>query len=221
MTTTVPAALATRAIMLTLLIVSTVATIGCDRSSNDIPLVKPAKPVNIMTLSQTRQLQQRMMTGSVAPWKTEQIGFEVTGRVNFVIEPNEPVQPELPSDTSPPPTPLARVDREQFEIAVATAKADVDVALRRLDVNRVSIQQRLPATLKSAEAELDLALIEYERAERLTGQNAISRSQFDNSKTRLSVARAAVEAVTAQLSQAEAEQSALQAQVGSSKSCAR
>ena len=187
--------------------------LGCARQADAVSKPKPAKPVTVMTLDRTRQLQRQLMTGSVAPWKTEQVGFEVTGRISFVIEPNEDVQPRIPSDTAPPETTLARVDRERFEIAVESANADVQVAERRFQANEVAIDQRLPAAVSSAKAELQLAEAEHERASRLSGQNAISRSEYDNTKTRLLVARSALASVEAELAQANAEQLALQAQI--------
>lgn len=188
---------------------------GCQpKSATDQARVeKPAKPVSVVTLNRTRQLQKQLITGSVAPWKTEQIGFEITGRVNFVIEPNESVQPKLESTSAPAPTPIARVDQERFLISVETAQADVAVAQRRLDANRVAIEQRLPTAISSAQADLELAKTEFNRAKRLSGQNAISRSEFDSASTRLTVTKSALAATEADLAQAKAEQLALKAQV--------
>lgn len=188
---------------------------GCESGSSPEAdnFVKPPKPVSVMTLSRSRQLQKQLITGSVAPWKTEQIGFEIAGRVSFVIEPNESVSPKLDSKSTLPATPIARVDEERFRIAVETAQADVAVAQRRLDANQVAIEQRLPTAIASSEAELQLAETENQRAIRLSGQNAISRSELDSASTRVTVARSGLAAAKGELSQARAEQLALKAQV--------
>jgi multidrug efflux pump subunit AcrA (membrane-fusion protein) len=166
-----------------------------------------------MTLNRSQQLQRQLITGSVAPWKTEQIGFEIAGRVDFVIEPNEPVQPRLDSAIALPPTAMATVDPERFQIAVKTAQADVAVAQRRFDANAIAIQQRLPAVISSAEADLELAETESDRAMRLAGQNAIPRAELDSTTTRLAVAKSSLAAAKAELAQANTEQLALNAQI--------
>ena len=187
--------------------------VGCQPAPEaDTKVEKPPKPVHVLTLSRTRQIQKQLITGSIAPWKTEQIGFEIAGRLSFVIERNEEVTPELPG-VAGAATPLARVDSERFEIALATAEADVEVARRRWAANQVAIERRLPAVVASAESELETADAEYRRAIKLSDQNAIAPSEFDAAKNRWSAARSALTGAQSQLAQAEAEQAALQAQV--------
>ncbi|QEG20402.1 HlyD family secretion protein [Mariniblastus fucicola] len=197
---------------LLMIVIATIAA-GCARTEEEAVREKPARPVSVMTLNQSKQLQRQLMTGSVAAWKTEQVGFEVTGRVDFVIEPNEEVQPLILSKTAPDPTAIAKVDEERFRIAVETARADVQVAQRRLEANQVTIEQQLPAAISSAQAQLELAQTENDRTSRLSAQQAVSRSEYDNTKTSLSVATSSLASAKAQLAQANAEQLALQAQV--------
>jgi len=197
------------------LVLALTLSVGCQPAAPEeqAEFEKPPKNVSIMTLNRSRQLQRQLITGSIAPWKTEKIGFEITGRVNFVIEPNEPVQPQLDSESAPPATAIARVDQERFQIAVETAQADVAVAQRRLDANGVAIALRWPTAIASAQADLELAESESNRASRLSGQNAISRSELDSALTRVTVAKSSLDAAKAELAQAKAEQLALQAQV--------
>ena len=194
---------------------------GCKPSGDAIPIVnKPPKPVSVMALSQSQQFQEQLITGSIAPWKTEQVGFENAGRVNFVIELNEEIQPILPSGVASPATPLATLDPERFEIAVEAAAADVLVAQRRLEANLVAIEQGLPASIESAQSELEVAQADFERAQQLIEQSAISQAEFDDAKNRLRAATAAHTASEAQLAQAQAEQAALKAQVGRAEQAA-
>ncbi|XZE17572.1 efflux RND transporter periplasmic adaptor subunit [Pirellulaceae bacterium SH449] len=192
-----------------------ITILGCDspRAAGPFEVEKPPKPVSVMTLNRTQQLRHQTITGSVAPWKSERIGFEVSGRINFVIEPNEGVQPHLHSRDAKSPTILASLEPERFQLAVETAKADVAVAERRLEANRVTIEQRLPTSIASAEAEHKLAAMELARFSQLSKQNAISRSELDSATTQLVVASAALEAAQAALSQAQAEQLVLAAQI--------
>jgi len=163
-----------------------------------------------MVLKQSSPSLQHHTTASVAPWKAERIGFEQPGRVVQVIEPNEMVKRRGNQGGG---IPLARLDDEQFRIAVDAAKADAAVAERRRDANRITIEQRLPTLISTAEAEQKLADSELARDDRLIKTNAISQSELDTARTRASTARLRVASAKAELAQAHAEQLALDAQV--------
>ncbi|WP_231743742.1 HlyD family secretion protein [Stieleria neptunia] len=150
------------------------------------------------------------------PWKSEQIGFEVAGRVTEVIEPNESVTPQIgeePAQGAPRATPLARLDDEALQIAVDSAHASVEVAKLNRDANLVTIEQQLPAQIESAKAEADLADIELSRARQLSNQNAISRSELDAAETNASTTKSRLASSRAELAQAQARQLALEAQI--------
>ncbi len=161
-----------------------------------------------MTLRHGSPSFQRHTTAAVTPWKVERIGFEQAGRVVQVIEPNEMVKAN--SDQRPG-TPLARLAEEKLLIAVEAAKADVAVAGRQLDTNRVAIAQSFPAGIKTAESEYALAKKELARAGRLGG--AISRSESDTIRTRAATAKLRIDSAKADLAQAEARQESLAAQL--------
>ncbi|MDG1872424.1 MAG: efflux RND transporter periplasmic adaptor subunit [Mariniblastus sp.] len=183
---------------------------GCidDSVSNIEPNAKPPKPVSTLALKQTSPSFQHYTTASVAPWKSEQIGFEQPGRVIQVIEPNEMVKGQWNESLN---TPLAQLDDEQFQISVDAAKADAAVAERRSDSNLIAINQRLPALIKTAEAERQLAENELARAESLA--DSISKSEVDRARTRASTSNLRVESARSELAQSNAEQLALEAQV--------
>ncbi len=190
---------------------------GCAPQQDDsVPTEKPPKPVTIATLRQTSPTNSQFMTGSVVPWKSEQIGFEVAGRVAEVIEPNEFVSPQIGGQTDdrrPGPTPLARLDDEALKIAVESAYASVEVAKLNRDANLVTIEQQLPAQIESAKAEADLADIELSRALELSKQNAVSLSELDAAQTNASTTKSRLASSRAELAQAKARQLALEAQI--------
>jgi biotin carboxyl carrier protein len=193
--------------------------IGCQDHSGETadPLVKPPKPVSTMVLRKSRPSYQHHTMASVAPWKAERIGFEQAGRVVQVIEPSEMVEAKgveaksFERKGSRNGVALARLDDEQFRIAVDAAKADAAVAERRRDSNLISIEQRLPTVVKTAVAELKLAESELSRAERLA--SSISKSELDTVRTRASTAKLRVASAQSEYAQASAEQLALEAQV--------
>ena len=58
-----------------------VLLIGCAKP----PPAPPApRPVSVVTLTETDPGRFARVTGSVASWKTDELGFEVEGRVEFV-----------------------------------------------------------------------------------------------------------------------------------------
>lgn len=190
---------------------------GCARKHDETELPeKPPKPVATAPLRTTAPATPQFLTGSVVPWKSERIGFEVAGRVAEVIEPSEFVVPQIGDVTgavTPGATPLARLDNEAFKIAVDSALASVEVAKLNRDANLVTIDQQLPAQIESARAEADLADLELARAQKLLKQNAISQSELDSAQTDVSTTQARLASSQAELAQAKARQLALEAQV--------
>ena len=191
---------------------------GCsdDGTRKALEAEKPPKPVSTMTLRRGQPELGRHTTGSVAPWKTEQIGFEQAGRVVYVIEPNEMVRPEVENDAESHETggtPIARLDDERVRIAVESAMTDVSVAKLNRVASRIAIKQRLPAAISAAEAERQLADMELNRVSRLAKQNAVSRAELDTARTRASTTKSQLAATKAELLQAKATQLTLEAQV--------
>ncbi|WP_236621052.1 efflux RND transporter periplasmic adaptor subunit [Rhodopirellula sallentina] len=124
-----------------------------------------------------------------------------------------PVIEATTAKQNPAATRLARLDDEELRIAVEAATADVAVATLNRDANLVSIKRRLPAMIESAQAEASLADLDLVRVSKLFQQNAISRSEADAARTRVSTTRASLATAKADLAQAEAQQLALEAQV--------
>lgn len=192
-------------------------TTGCTQKNDESGSPeKPPKPVAVTVLRQSSPTNSQLITGSVVPWKSEQIGFEVAGRVAEVIEPNEFVTPQIGSESderAPDATPLARLDAEELKIAVESAQASVEVTKLNRDANLVTIEQQLPAQIESAKAEAELADIELSRALKLSKQNAISRSELDAARTNAATTKSRLASSNAELAQAKARQLALEAQI--------
>ena len=85
-----------------------------------------------MTLYREVPTGTTMVSGAVKSWKTEQIGFEVGGRVRWVLEPGKEIERRI---TGPEGwlikegTPLAQIDPTSSEVAVETARSRYDVAV--------------------------------------------------------------------------------------------
>ncbi len=204
-------------IVLAPLCICGLAITGCTQKNDEsVSPAKPPKPVAIAVLRRSSPTNAQFVTGSVVPWKSEQIGFEVAGRVAEVIEPNELVTPQIGSEAdeqAPDATPLARLDDEELKIAVESAQASVEVAKLNRDANLVIIEQQLPAQIESAKAEAELADIELSRALKLSNRNAISRSELDAARTNAATANSRLASSNAELAQAKVRQLALEAQI--------
>ncbi|UUO07154.1 efflux RND transporter periplasmic adaptor subunit [Blastopirellula sp. J2-11] len=190
---------------------------GCSPQTETAEVRKPPRPVSTITLNTTRPGVASEVTGSVVSWKTEQIGFEVEGRVRQVIEPNEQIEGRLVAQNGESHllsegTPLARLDDERFQITVQSAKAAVEVARRQIEAVQVDIEQRIPASIAAAEAEKQLAEIEMARTQKLFDKSASTQAALDQAITTMATAEANVARAKAELSSRQAEVRSLEAQ---------
>ena len=79
----------------TYVLVMTVLTLsGCSGDADTTASRQPAaRPVSVLTLTETDPDRLHTVTGVVGSWKVEDIGFEVSGRVVYTIEPETNVMP--------------------------------------------------------------------------------------------------------------------------------
>ena len=157
---------------------------GCGGPQESIPPRRP-RPVVVRQLRRQAPPQSARVAASVASWKTEQIGFEVSGRVEFVIEPNTEVDGRVRDKEGTlvvEGSPIARLESERYRLQAARAKADVTRAERALEAAQTELDESIPARSAAAEAARALAKAEYERSLSLFRQNAGSRGDVDRDK---------------------------------------
>ncbi|MEM6474342.1 MAG: hemolysin D, partial [Planctomycetota bacterium] len=100
---------------------------GCGSPEDDTPERRP-RPVVTEIIKRQTPPDAALVTASVGSWKTEEIGFEVQGRVEFVVEENTPIEGRIfDADDQPVSsgTPIARLESERFALQVARAKSEV------------------------------------------------------------------------------------------------
>ena len=169
-----------------------VMLVGCDRSPK-LPEKAP-RPVTTLRLTRSLPAQKNQIVGSVQSWKTEQIGFEVGGRLNWVHEIGRNVAGEIKDGEGfvvAEGELLAEIDSSTFKLALKSTEAALEIA----EQNRKVAEQEI----NSVQADLDLAQIEFDRAERLKAQNAISQAEYDNAVNRSTSLRARLEQAKAQV----------------------
>jgi HlyD family secretion protein len=145
-------------------------------------------------------------SGEIRPVKFYNLTAEVPGRVEeiFVSE----------GDTVKKGQPLVRVDPTQSSFQVAAGEASVRVTQADVANQQVAVQQaensinQMKASLAAAEADqernkadLQYAENEFNRYQSLVESGVVTKSQFDQVKTRLDQARAIVAAQQARINQ--------------------
>ena len=111
-----------------LLIICSVVVVSCQFGSEKQNEVVIPRPVSYMSLQKTDPANQSLVAGSVAAWKTEPIGFDVNGRVDFVQEPGTIVHGSIFDKNRKviePGTLIARLQDKRYQIRVDQARADI------------------------------------------------------------------------------------------------
>lgn len=201
-----------------LVLMATCATVlsGCDNPP-DATRAKSPRPVSVITLKRGTPTTIRQASATVSSWKTEEIGFEVQGRVRWVLEPGEEIEGRVfdqQGNVVTPGTALAQIDPERYELTVEAARAQVSVAELQKASTEVELSSGIPADLEAAEADLELAQVEYDRNERLVSQRATAQADLDRTRAELRTARARISTIDAQVKQTQAQ---LQSSVASIK----
>ena len=107
------------------------------------------RAVSVFTLHVSTPSSETLQTGAAEAWKSEDIGFEVPGRVSWVIEPNEDIEGRTP-DTSASSeheqgTVIAKLDDERYRLAVDSAEANVKSLSRDRQALAAEISDSIPA----------------------------------------------------------------------------
>ena len=185
---------------------------GCMRDPVVYP-PKPPRPVTTMLLREEVPDSTNVVSGSVKSWKTESMGFEVSGRVEWVLEPGKNVfglVKDVDGIVISPGTPLAQIDPDRYEVALESAAAALQVAKLEHEVALIRKEESIPSDIQSAKSDLELAKLDFARAKKLEDQNALSQAEFDLAENRMLNARDRLTSLEAMLKQSDAEaQSAL------------
>ncbi|QDS91903.1 Inner membrane protein YiaV precursor [Roseimaritima multifibrata] len=194
-------------------------SIGCSKPVREFPPKAP-QPVTVMSLEKRLPPVSYFASGSVKSWKNEKIGFEVSGRVQWVLEPGQDIDGRVydaDKNLIQKGTPLAQIDPAHYVIAVKSAKANLEMAEAKRDSLKIRLEESLVADVQSAEAELELAGIEFERVKGLKEQNAISQAQFDQARILQKTRQAALRSLDASKRQTETELKSAAAEIEAAK----
>lgn len=189
-------------------------------------------PVETMqVVHQTQAEVPRQFTGVVKPRRASQVGFNRIGVIEeILVQRGDRVEAD---------TILARLNSNLLKANLKAVQAQYRAAEARLSEliagPRAQTIESARAQVASAKAELDLARVSFDRAQRLVTAGAVSRQELDNAKTNAAAKEEALKAVRntldellegtrseqvlaqrAQLSELEASQEQLQVQLSES-----
>jgi HlyD family secretion protein len=155
-------------------------------------------PVTLARVEQGELRPRALLTGTVRAAQRARLAFEVSGTVRELAA-EEAQRVEGGSV-------LARLDRADEELELASAEAALALAVREQELllagEREEEKRRLVAVLESAKAEEDLARSEVGRGEKLLASRVVSESEQDRRVSELRVAEKRRAAVEEQLARA-------------------
>ena len=194
------------------LVLLAVMLCGCSGASDTAEPRKPTpRPVSVFTLQESDPTRSLEVTATVGSWKTEDIGFEVSGRIQFVIEPETNVGG--PVSSGPDKQPFARIDPEKYETAVESAKAQISVLTRQKTAAEIERDQVMPAQRDAAVAGQVLAQADLDRGKELLNKKAIAKADYDKFVATLKSAQAQIAQIDATRESKAAEITSLDAQI--------
>ncbi|MEM9412654.1 MAG: HlyD family efflux transporter periplasmic adaptor subunit, partial [Planctomycetota bacterium] len=160
---------------------------ACGCSKPEEAQIEPRpRPVVTQKLAKRSPPNSALVSASVASWKTEQIGFEINGRVKWVLEPNEEIEGRVfdeAGQTISVGTAIGQLESERYELQVAKSTAEVKRVEQNLIAARTELQESIPAQIEAAEASKELAQIEFERSGRLFEQSAGAEADVDRDRS--------------------------------------
>lgn len=201
-------------------------------SASKAPAQAAIVPVETMqVVTQTQAEVPRQFTGIVKPRRASQVGFNRIGVIDeILVQRGDRVEAD---------TILARLNTNLLKANLKAVQAQYRAAEARLSEliagPRAQTIESARAQVASAKAELDLARVSFDRAQRLVTAGAVSRQELDNAKTNAAAKEESFKSVKntldellegtrseqvlaqrAQLSELEATQEQLQVQLNES-----
>lgn len=180
--------------------------IGCAPEQPELPPKAP-RPVTVMTLKRQAPATSNLVTGSVGSWKTEKLGFEVSGRVLWTLEPGDDVEGRVldsQGNVVVEGTAIAVVDPVRYKLTVEAKKAELKVAKLKKEEAEIDLNTSLAADVEVANAKLELAKVEVNRNKRLVKGDAGSKADLDKAEAELKIAKANIAKLEATKKQLEA-----------------
>ena len=192
--------------------------VGCMSGKTPPEVAARPRPVNVFALRERQPVAETRYAGSVTAWKSQDVGFEVSGRVQRIIEPGlDVVGPEIDPATNNviegSGTLLARVNPTRYEVRLASAEASVKTARARLAAAEQEVTKVMPKQLLASAAAMELARQEFARVKTLLAQDAATQQALDRAQANLDTTQAEYQQLEAVAAVKDAERASYAAQV--------
>jgi hypothetical protein len=140
--------------------------------------------VQVLLLEETDPSQDLRLTGSTVSWRTEEIAFEVGGRVAWIVEEGTEVYAPWGEGKGDE---VARLDDRRYLVAVDAAKAAYDSAVAEQATLQAELDHVIPANMEAAKATTNFRRAEVTRYQEAIKTNAVSKSDLDEKQAALRV----------------------------------
>jgi multidrug efflux pump subunit AcrA (membrane-fusion protein) len=143
--------------------------VGCQNQDSNQTDQSLARPVSYLTLTKRNPARQSLAAGSVVAWKKETIGFDVNGRIEFVMDQGANVTGPVTDgrgEIITPGTLVARLENRRYELAVKESEAAIQDAKARLARTQADYRRQLNIFKQGAGAQsfVDKAEAEFKKA---------------------------------------------------------
>lgn len=226
-------------IFLTGVLATSVILLGCQKfGGRGATVAKRPRPVETKLLELSSPPKSATVSATVASWKTEEIGFEIPGRIQSVVEPNTAIAEHVievidstsgdPGDNGEPSlngdfesgrrvlfqgTPIAQLETESYELQVKIAEANLDRAKQAEKAAMIELTERLESERLVVEAERELSVADFNRIKQLWERNAVPRSEYDRAIANQKTADAKVKQLEASVRTKESETVSLRLEI--------
>ena len=167
------------------------AIAACGQSpATESPVALP-RPVTVVTLAEIDPAREETLTGTVAAWKEQEIGFQISGRIEAIQEPGVNIRGRTTDETGrllTEGTVLARLETRRYELQKQSAAAQLETAVAEAKAAETELQEVIPQQIAVAEAQQKLAAAERDRTKQLFERKAASQSDLDEADARFATA---------------------------------
>lgn len=204
-----------------------IVSVGCGGlaasapDADNPPTSIEVRPVTATPIRRMDPATPLPVSGTVQPWKQQNVSFQVGGRVIETIELGEEAEggnwQVEGSEESPPVTMLARLDDRRFRQRVSSTMAQKEAAELRRAAVLVEVEGVLGAQLSSAIAEYDRASKEFQRIRELVRRNVATQSEYEKVEADMKTAKARAQQINASAESKKAELKSVDAQIKESQ----
>ena len=176
--------------------------VGCEAKTPRTTEKKP-RPVESAVLTMQAPPERALVSAVVASWKTEKVGSEVAGSIDWIVENNSDIQGrirDVQGNLVIKGTPIAGLDEEKYILQLEAAAADVARAKNAIQAVEIEIEQSVPSQIRAAEASNKRAKRELDRSLSLFQKGAASGSDVDRDESNFAKAQEGLKQLSALMS---------------------